>query len=90
MTLFFAVSFAIVLLYLQAYQIGIVQSIEDVSRGLLHPTLILNALLLFVAVYGVLVVKKKFQGSDFGLVAQKLPIAIVVGSLTWLLIQIIT
>jgi len=89
MTLFFAVSFAIVLLYLQAYQLGIVQSIEDISGGLLHPTLILNALLLFVAVYGVLVVKKKFQGSDFGLVAQKLPIAIVVGSLTWLLIQII-
>jgi len=71
-------SLAIVLLYLQAYQLGIIQSIENISWGLLNPTLILNALLLFVAVYGVLIVKKKFQGSDFGLVAQKLSIAILV------------
>jgi len=47
---------AIVLLYLQAYQLGIIQSIENFSWGLLHPTLILNALLLFVTVHGVLVV----------------------------------
>jgi len=89
MTLFFAVSLIVVLLYLLAYQFGIIQYVEEISGGLLHPTLILNALLMLIAVYGVLVLKEKLQWGDFGLVARKLPIAFVVGLVTWFLIQII-
>lgn len=89
MTMFFVVSLVVVLLYLLAYQIGLVQSVEEISGGLLHPTLILNAFLMLIAVYGVLVFKEKLQGADFGLISRKLPIAVVVGIVTWFLIQII-
>jgi len=88
-TLFFAVSFIVVLLYLLAYQFGIIQYVEEFSGGLLHPTLVLNAFLMLTAVYGILVLKEKLQWRDFGLVAQKLPIAIIVALITWSLIQII-
>ncbi|NHI89799.1 MAG: CPBP family intramembrane metalloprotease [Candidatus Thorarchaeota archaeon] len=89
MALFFFVSLVVVLLYLLAYQFGIVIFLEDFSGGLLHPTLILNAFLMLTAVYGVLVLKEKFQGKDFGLVTGKLPTAIIVGLITWVTIQII-
>jgi L-lactate permease len=89
MILFFVVSLVVVLLYLLAYQFGVVQFLEDLSGGLLHRTLILNVLLMLIAVYGFLVLKKKLQWKDFGLVDRKLPIAIVVGLITWLLVQMI-
>ena len=89
MALFFAVSFIVVLLYFLAYQFGVVQYVEDISGGLIHSTLILNAFLMLIAVYGVLVLKEKLQWVDFGLVARKLPTAFVVGLVTWFLIQII-
>jgi membrane protease YdiL (CAAX protease family) len=89
MTLFFFVSLVVVLLYLLAYQFGIVAFLEDISRGLLHRTLILNAFLMLTAVYGVLVLKGKLQGRDFGLVTRKLPTAIIVGLIIWVTVQII-
>jgi membrane protease YdiL (CAAX protease family) len=89
MILFFVVSLVVVLLYLLVYQFGVVQFLEDLSGGLLHRTLILNVLLMLIAVYGFLVLKKKLQWKDFGLVDRKLPIAIVVGLITWLLVQMI-
>jgi membrane protease YdiL (CAAX protease family) len=89
MTLFFIVSLVVVLLYLLAYQFGVVQFLEDFGGGLLHRTLILNVLLMLIAVCGVLVLKEKLQWKDFGLVGRKLPIAIVVGSITWVTVQII-
>jgi membrane protease YdiL (CAAX protease family) len=89
MGLFFTVSIAVVLMYLLAYQIGAVQFVEAISGGLLHPTLILNAFLVLIAAYGILILKANLQGYDIGLVARKLPIAIAVGLVTWSLIQII-
>ncbi len=89
MALFFIVSLVLVLFYLLAYQIGLVSSIEELSWGLLHRTLILNAFLMLIAVYGVLVIMRKFQWRDFGLISRKLPLAFVVGLTSWLLIQII-
>lgn len=89
MFLFFMVSLIIVLLYLVAYQFGIVQYLEDYSARLIHPTLILNAFLMLIAVYGVLVVKEKFRWTDFGLITSKILPAFVVGIITWILIQII-
>jgi len=89
MILFFVVSLVVVLLYLLVYQFGVVQFLEDFSGGLLHRTLILNVLLMLIAVYGFLVLKEKLQWKDFGIVGGKLPIAIVVGLITWLLVQMI-
>jgi membrane protease YdiL (CAAX protease family)/uncharacterized RDD family membrane protein YckC len=89
MALFFFVSLVIVLLYLEAYQIGMIQSVEVFSGGLIHRTLILNAFLILIAVYGVLILRGKFQWEDFGLDTRKMPTALVIGLATWLLIQFI-
>jgi len=89
MALFFVVSVVIVILYLGIYLVGIIQSIEEVSLGLVQRTLILNSLLLVIAVFGILILYGKLQGRDVGLVIKKLPIAIVIGFVTWILIQII-
>lgn len=89
MALFLVASLIIVLFYLGVYQTGLIQSTEVVSGGLVHPTLILNALLLVGAVLGILVLYGKLHGKDFGLMARKLPIAFTVGIITWILVQII-
>ncbi len=89
MILFFVVSIVIVILYLGIYLAGIIQSIEEVSGGLVHRTLILNSLLLVTAVYGILILYGKLQGRDIGLIVKKLPIAITIGLMTWILVQII-
>ena len=88
-TLFFVVSFIVVLLYLLAYQFGIIQYVEELTGGLLHRTLILNAFLILTAIYGILIFWKKLELRDFGLITQKLPTAIVVALVTWFLIQMI-
>ncbi len=89
MILFFFVSVVVVLLYLGIYLVGIIQSIEEASWGLIQRTLILNLLLLLCAVYGILVLHGKLQGKDIGLVIKKLPLAISVGLVTWILVQFI-
>jgi len=89
MALFLVASLIIVLFYLGVYQTGSIQSIEVASGGLVHPTLILNALLLVGTVLGVLVLYGKLHGKDFGLVARKLPTAFAVGVITWILVQIV-
>lgn len=89
MVLFFVVSVVIVILYLGIYLAGVIQLIEEVSWGLIHRTLILNSLLLVTAVFGILILYGKLQGRDVGLVVKKLPIAIAIGLVTWILVQII-
>lgn len=89
MILFFVVSLIVVLLYLAVFQLGIFQLLQEYSAGLIHPTLLLNALLMLTAVYGVLVIKEKFHWNDFGLIASKFLPAFIVSLFTWFLIQII-
>ncbi|UCE11733.1 MAG: CPBP family intramembrane metalloprotease [Candidatus Thorarchaeota archaeon] len=89
MALFLTISLVIVFVYLVLFQVGIVQSIELASGGLIHPTLILNALLLASAVLGVLVYYGKLQWTDFGLIRRKLPVAVVVCAISWALVQIV-
>ncbi|MFX1605049.1 MAG: lysostaphin resistance A-like protein [Promethearchaeota archaeon] len=89
MMLFFIVSIVIVFLYLGIYLLGLIESIEEVTLGLVHRTLILNVLLLLCASFGILIIYGKLEGRDIGLEKRKLPIAVVVGVLTWILIQII-
>ncbi|MFW9968548.1 MAG: CPBP family intramembrane glutamic endopeptidase, partial [Candidatus Thorarchaeota archaeon] len=89
MTLFLAISLAIVLVYIILYQVGIIQSIEVATGGLVHRTLVLNVLLLIGAVLGVLFFYGSLQAKDVGLMGRKLPLALVVGVVTWVLVQII-
>ncbi|MFX1368599.1 MAG: lysostaphin resistance A-like protein [Promethearchaeota archaeon] len=89
MALFFFVSLVIVVLYLVAYQIGMIQFVEVSSGGLIHRTLILNVFLMLIAVYGILVLRGTLQGEDLGLDTKKVPTALVIGLTTWLLIQLI-
>jgi membrane protease YdiL (CAAX protease family) len=89
MTLFVVVSLIIVLVYIGLYQVGIIQSIEVASGGLVHRTLVLNVLLLIGAVLGVLFFYGSLQAKDVGLMGRKLPVALVVGVITWVLVQII-
>lgn len=51
MALFCIVSLVVILLYLLAYQFGIVILLKDFSGGLLHPTLILNTVLMLTAIH---------------------------------------
>lgn len=88
MALFFAVSIVLVILYLGLYVVGIVQSVETASSGLIDRSLILNLLLLAFAVYGTLILYGELQGRDIGLVTRKLPLAAVIGLITWILVQI--
>jgi membrane protease YdiL (CAAX protease family) len=89
MTLLVVVSLIIVLVYIGLYQVGIIQSIEVASGGLVHRTLVLNVLLLIGAVLGVLFFYGSLQAKDVGLMGRKLPVALVVGVITWVLVQII-
>lgn len=89
MALFFIVSLVIVLVYLTIYLSGTIQAIELMSMGLIHRTLILNSILLLGAIYCVLILYGKLQSKDFGLIGRKLPLAVIVGLITWILVQII-
>ncbi|MFW9798984.1 MAG: CPBP family intramembrane glutamic endopeptidase [Candidatus Thorarchaeota archaeon] len=89
MTLFLVISFVIILFYIGLYQVGIIQTIEVTSGGLVHRTLVLNALLLVGTVLGVLVLYGRLLGRDFGLWGRKLPLALAIGVMTWTLVQII-
>ncbi len=89
MALFFVTSLVIVMLYLGLYEIGIIQSVELASGGLIHRTLILNTLLLALAVFGILVLYGRLQTRDLGLIGRKLPIAIAVGLVSWILVQMV-
>ncbi|MFX1273319.1 MAG: hypothetical protein ACFFAX_16675, partial [Promethearchaeota archaeon] len=87
MALFLAISLVIILIYIGVFEI--IQSIETVSGGLVHRTLVLNAVLMVVAVVGVLIVYAGLQTKDLGLIGRKIPLAFVACSLTWILVQII-
>ncbi|MFW9767264.1 MAG: CPBP family intramembrane glutamic endopeptidase [Candidatus Thorarchaeota archaeon] len=84
--LFMAVSLVIILAYIWLFEI--VQSIEAVSGGLIHRTLLLNVPLLIGAIVLVLVVYGGLQAKDFGLVGRKLPLAFVACLLTWVFVQV--
>ncbi|MFW9885147.1 MAG: CPBP family intramembrane glutamic endopeptidase, partial [Candidatus Thorarchaeota archaeon] len=87
MALFLAVSLVIILVYIGIFEM--IQFIETASGGLVHRTLVLNALLLVGAVFGVLVVYAGLRAKDLGLIGRKLPLAFVACILTWVLVQII-
>ncbi|MFW9868523.1 MAG: lysostaphin resistance A-like protein, partial [Candidatus Thorarchaeota archaeon] len=84
--LFLAVSLVIILTYIWFFEI--VQSIETVSGGLVHRTLVLNVPLLIGAIVLVLVVYGGLHANDLGLIGRKLPLAFVACLLTWILVQI--
>ncbi|MFW9789498.1 MAG: hypothetical protein ACFFE1_17665, partial [Candidatus Thorarchaeota archaeon] len=83
--LFLVISLAIILVYIGLFEM--VQTIELASGGLVHRTLVLNALLLIVAVFGVLIVYGGFQVKDLGLIGRKLKLAVIICIITWVLIQ---
>jgi len=87
--LFIASTLMILILFLSLYRIGVVQAIQDISKGLIHSTLLLNALLLAGAVYGVLISYGKMKVEDLGLTVEKLPLAFAFGIVLWISIQII-
>jgi membrane protease YdiL (CAAX protease family) len=87
--LFFASSIGILLLFLLLYQTGVPQIIQDISRGLIHRTLLLNTLLLLGAVYGVLIRYGGMRALDLGMDINKLPPAAILGALIWVFVQLI-
>lgn len=87
--LFIIASFTILLLYIVLYKTGIVQAVQDITRGLIHQTLLLNVAELIGAVYGVLFLYGKMKAGDLGLKFEKLPIAVTVGAVIWIAIQVI-
>jgi membrane protease YdiL (CAAX protease family) len=87
--LFIASTLMILLLFLSLYRIGVVQAIQEKSKGLIHSTLLLNGLLLVGAVYGVLISFGKMKAEDLGLTVEKLPLAVAVGIVIWISIQIL-
>lgn len=84
--LFLMISLTIVLVYIGLFEI--VQTIELVTGGLVHRTLVLNVLLLAGAIFGVLILYGGFQVKDLGLIGRKLRLAVVVFIITWVLVQI--
>lgn len=87
--LFIIASFTILLLYIVLYKTGIVQAVQDITRGLIHQTLLLNVAELIGAVYGVLFLYGKMKAGDLGLKFEKLPIAVTAGAVIWIAIQVI-
>lgn len=88
MAIFFIASLGIVLLYYLSDLSIIALYGMEMSGGLLHPSLLLNALLILFTVYGLLIAKEKFHPKDFGLITQKLPTALIACVITWCFIQI--
>jgi len=87
--LFMTSTLIILILFSSLYRIGAVQAIQEMSKGLIHSTLLLNALLLVGAVYGVLIGHGKMKVEDLGLTVEKLPLAFIFGIAIWISIQII-
>ncbi|MFW9793694.1 MAG: lysostaphin resistance A-like protein, partial [Candidatus Thorarchaeota archaeon] len=83
---FIVVSLVIILAYIWVFEI--VQSIETASGGLVHRTLVLNAVLLVGTILLVLMVYGGFQAQDLGLLGRKLPLAFIACLLTWIFVQI--
>ena len=65
---FFLISLGMTGLFLAGYQGGVVQTIQDSTRGLIHRTLILNIPLMLVTVAGVLLWYEKLRLQDIGIV----------------------
>lgn len=87
--LFMSSSLGILLFFLLLYQMGIPQIIQDVSLGLIHRTLLLNALLLAGSVYFVLMRYGGVRAQDMGLDSVKLPQAVKIGAIIWVVVQVI-
>lgn len=86
---FIASTFAILLSFMSLYRIGVVQAIQEMSKGLIHSTLLSNALLLVGAVYLVLINHGEMTAEDLGLRVEKLPLAVAAGIVIWASIQIL-
>ena len=84
---FFLISLGMTGLFLAGYQGGIVQTIQDSTRGLIHRTLILNIPLILVTVAGILLWYEKLRLQDIGIVPSKLPFAVTLGVFAWIFIQ---
>jgi len=85
--LFLLLSLGMIGLFMVGYQYGIVQAIQDSTRGLIHRTLLLNIPLILVTVAGILLWYEKLRLQDIGIVFGKLPLAIVFGVSAWTIIQ---
>ncbi|MFX0056884.1 MAG: lysostaphin resistance A-like protein [Candidatus Hodarchaeota archaeon] len=82
-------SFIIILLFILLYQTGIIQSIELSTIGLINRSLILGLLLFATSIIGILILYGKMNLEDLGLKGKDLPLAIVIGIVIWISVQII-
>lgn len=85
--LFLVLSLILLWVHLGAYQSGLLQTVYDLSRGLIHRTLVLNTLLMLGTVAGVLLWYERLSLPDIGIAWEKLPFAVLFGIGAWLLIQ---
>jgi len=85
--LFLLLSLGMIGMFLVGYQGGIVQAIQDSTRGLIHQSLLLNITLTLVTVAGILLWYEKLHLQDIGIVFGKLPLATVFGVFAWIIIQ---
>lgn len=87
--LFLITNFIIIFLFLFLYQIEIIQSIEDITLGIINRSLILGLLLFVISIYGILILYGKMESEDLGLKVKELPLAVIMGIVIWICVQII-
>lgn len=85
--LFLAISLGMIWLFLIGFQSGVFQPIQDLSRGLIHRTLILNVSLTLITVAGILLWYEKLRLQDIGIIPGKLPFALTCGISAWAIVQ---
>ena len=87
--LFYTSTFVVIFFYIFMYHIGIIPYIETITLGIINGSLIGGLLLFAVSIYGVLKLHGKLELDDMGLKALDLPIAILIGIIIWIVVQVI-
>lgn len=87
--LFLISTFIVIFFYIFLYHIGVVLSIETMTLGIINGSLILGLLLFVFSIYGVLILYRRMEPEDLGLRASDLPIAISIGIIIWIIVQVI-
>lgn len=88
-TIILFITASLILLTLTLNQIELIRTIQENSRGLIHRTLILNAILIIGSVYGILILYGKMDGKDIGLVHGQVLLSVVVGIVIWIIVQVV-
>lgn len=87
--LFWISSLAVLLIFIYLYQMGLPQIIQEMSRELIHRTLLSNVLLLICSVYGVLIRYGGMKAETLGLDPKKIHIAVKLAVIIWISVQMI-